>query len=315
MSEPMRLSVGIPVYNEEAVVPELLARLVPILEGVTGGRYEVVFVDDGSTDGTRRLLASAVRLNPRLKVVALSRNFGHQAAMGAALDHTTGNTVILMDGDLQDDPDIIPELVRLHETGADVVYARRVSREEGLLLRTAYRLFYRMIAALSEVELPLDSGDFALLGPPVVAALRRLPEHQRYLRGLRAWVGFKQVGVDAPRRARFAGAPKYTTWKLMKLAIDGVCSFSIVPLRAAALTGLAAIVAAVAFSIYAVYTRVAGGTTPVGFTAQLVVMTFLSGVQLLFLGVIGEYLGRVYGETKGRPPYVVAEVVSSAPPG
>jgi len=314
MTEQVRLSVGIPVYNEEAVIPELLARLVPILEEVTGGRYEVVFVDDGSTDGTRSLLAQAVRSNPRLKVLSLSRNFGHQAAMGAALDHTGGDLVILMDGDLQDDPTIIPELVRQYEAGADVVYARRVSREEGLLLRTAYRLFYRMVAALSEVDLPLDSGDFALLGPRVVAALRRLPEHQRYLRGLRAWVGFKQVAVDAPRRVRFAGKPKYTTWKLIKLALDGVCSFSIVPLRAAALTGLAAIIAAFAFSAYAVYTRIAGGTTPVGFTAQLVVMTFLSGVELLFLGVIGEYLGRVYGEAKGRPPYVVAEIVSVESP-
>jgi polyisoprenyl-phosphate glycosyltransferase len=305
----MRLSIGIPIHNEEAVVPHLLARLIAVLDALPGGPHEILFVDDGSTDQSRRLLTEAARLDARLKVIALSRNFGHQAALSAALDHATGNAVVLMDGDLQDEPEIIPEMLRRHEAGADVVYARRASREEGLLFRSAYKLYYRIVSSLSEVPLPLDSGDFALLGGNVVAALRRLPERQRYLRGLRAWVGFTQVGVDVPRRARAAGAPKYTTWRLMQLALDGICSFSIVPLRAATLAGLAAIVAAVAFAAYAIYMRVAVGHVPAGFTASLVVMTWLSGVQLLFLGVIGEYLGRLYAEAKGRPTYVVAEIV------
>jgi polyisoprenyl-phosphate glycosyltransferase len=305
----MRLTVGIPVYNEEAVVPELLTRVLSVLNSLPDGPHEVVFVDDGSTDRTRELLKDAARRDSRLKVVALSRNFGHQAAFCAALDYATGDAVVLMDGDLQDEPEIIPELVRLHQAGADVVYARRASREEGLILRMAYRVFYRIVARLSEVQLPLDTGDFALLGGRVVSALRQLPEHQRYLRGLRAWVGFRQVGIDVQRRARFAGRPKYTTWKLVKLAVDGICSFSIVPLRAASITGVLAIILSVGFSLYAVYMRVVSGTVPIGFTANLVVMTFLSGVQLLFLGIIGEYLGRVYGEAKGRPTYVVAEVL------
>lgn len=305
----MRLSVGIPVHNEEEVIPELLTRLKNALDQIPGGPHEVVFVDDGSTDRTRELVTTAARQDPRLKVVALSRNFGHQAAMGAALDYATGDALVLMDGDLQDEPEVIPELMRHHQAGADVVFARRATREEGWLLRTAYKLYYRILSSLSEVPLPLDSGDFALLGAPVIAALRRLPERQRYLRGLRAWVGFKQVGVDVQRRARAAGRPKYTTWKLMQLALDGICSFSTVPLRAAALTGLAAIVASGIFSIYTIYMRIVAGTVPAGFTAALLVMTFLSGIQLLFLGVIGEYLGRVYGEAKGRPPYVVADVV------
>jgi len=189
------------------------------------------------------------------------------------------------------------------------VYARRSSREEGLLLRAAYRLYYRILSSLSEVTLPLDSGDFALLGAPVIVALRRMPERQRYLRELRAWVGFTQVGVDVQRRARAGGRPKYTIWKLMQLALDSICSFSIVPLRAATLTSLAAIAAAVVFCLYALYQHLVVGTVPAGFTASLVVMTWLSGVQLLFLGVIGEYLGRVYTETKGRPTYVVADIV------
>lgn len=305
----MRLSVGIPVFNEQEVLPEFLDRLLRVLDGVEGGPHEVIVVDDGSTDSSRRLLEDAVKRDSRIRVVVLSRNFGHQAALGAALDFATGDAVVLMDADLQDEPEVIPAFVARHRAGADVVFARRRTREGGWLLRFAYRVFYRLIAALSDTKLPLDTGDFALLGQPVVAALRRLPEHERYLRGLRAWVGFTQVGIDVDRQARAAGTPKYTTWKLLKLAVDGVCSFSIVPLRAAAVTGMVAIAASIAFSAYAVYVRVAVGQVPEGFTASLVIMTFLSGVQLLFLGVIGEYLGRVYGEAKGRPPYVVARVM------
>jgi polyisoprenyl-phosphate glycosyltransferase len=305
----MRVSIGIPLHNEQEVFPELLARLLKVLDALPGGPHQIVFVDDGSTDGTPQLLRDAARRDARVKVVALSRNFGHQAALGAALDYATGDALVLMDGDLQDEPEVIPELLRQHEAGADVVYTRRASREEGLLLRAAYKLYYRIMSAMSEVPVPLDSGDFALLGAPVVAALRRMPERQRYLRGLRTWVGFKQVGVDVQRKARGAGRPKYTTWKLIQLALDGICSFSTVPLRAAALTGLAAIVASVAFAIYAVYVRIVVGAVPVGFTASLIITTLLSGVQLLFLGVIGEYLGRVYAEAKGRPTYVVAEII------
>ncbi len=307
----MRLSVGIPVFNEQEVIPELLVRLLRVLDAVSGGPHEVVFVDDGSTDASRHLLEQAARRDPRIRVVVLSRNFGHQAALGAALDHATGDTVVLMDADLQDQPEVIPEFVRHYEAGADVVFARRLSREEGWLLRAAYRLFYRIVAALSDTKLPLDSGDFALLGAPVVGALKGLPERERYLRGLRAWVGFRQVGIDVARNSRFAGKPKYTTWKLIKLAIDGVCSFSIVPLRAAAVAGLVAIFLSGAFALYAVYVRVVVGQVPVGFTASLLIMTFLAGVQLLFLGIIGEYLGRVYGEAKGRPSYVVARIMGA----
>jgi dolichol-phosphate mannosyltransferase len=304
-----RLSVGIPVHNEEDVLPDLLRRLLAVLDEIPGGPHEVVFVDDGSTDGSRRLLTEAARRDARIKVVALSRNFGHQAAMGAAIDHVSGDALVLMDGDLQDEPEVIPELVRHHGSGADVVYTRRATRDASLAARLAYKLYYRVVSRLSEVPLPLDSGDFGLISARVITALRRLPERQRYLRGLRAWVGFKQVGVDVRRPARAAGRRKYTTWRLFQLALDGICSFSIVPLRAAALTGLVAIIAACAFTVYAIYMRLAVGTVPVGFTASLVVMTFLSGIQLLFLGVIGEYLGRVYGETKGRPAYVVDEIV------
>ena len=307
----MRLSVGIPVYNEQQVIPELLARLTKVLDSLPGGPHEMVFVDDGSADASRSLLIEAATQDPRIRVVVLSRNFGHQAALGAALDQVTGDAVVLMDADLQDEPEIIPEFLRHHQAGADVVYARRATRQEGWILRTAYRVFYRVISSLSEVYLPRDAGDFALMGAPVMAALRQLPEQQRYLRGLRAWVGFKQVAVDVERAARFAGKPKYTAWRLIKLALDGICSFSVAPLRAAAVTGLIAIAAAALFTAYAVYVRLVVGSAPEGFTASLVVMTFLTGVQLFFLGVIGEYLGRVYGETKKRPAYVIAKIVGA----
>ena len=311
----MRLSVGIPVFNEEEVLPELLARLGAVLDRVPGGPHEVVFVDDGSTDRSLQLLTEAAAGDPRLTIVALSRNFGHQAALGAALDYVTGDAVVLMDADLQDEPEMIFDLLKHYQAGADVVFARRATRQDGILLRAAYKLFYRVIGALSEVDLPLDTGDFALLSGRAAAALRKLPEQQRYLRGLRAWIGFRQVGVDINRQARFAGTPKYTAWRLFKLALDGICSFSIVPLRAAALIGLAAILASTAFAAYAVYVRLVLGHVPAGFTASLLVMTFLSGVQLFFLGVIGEYLGRVYGEAKRRPAYVVAKIVGRADGG
>ena len=308
----MRLSIGIPVYNEQQVIPELLMRLTKVLDSLPGGPHEVVFVDDGSTDGSRELLTAAARRDTRLRLLVLSRNFGHQAALGAALDHATGDAVVLMDADLQDEPEIIPDFLRHHQAGADVVYARRASRQEGRLLRMAYGVFYLIIASLSEVHLPKDAGDFALLGQPVIAALRQLPEQQRYLRGLRAWVGFTQVGIDVQRPARFAGKPKYTAWKLIKLALDGICSFSVAPLRAAAVAGLVAIAGAAAFAMYAVYIRLATGAAPEGFTASIVVMTALAGVQLFFLGIMGEYLGRVYGESKRRPSYVIARIVESS---
>jgi len=306
----VRLSVGIPVYNEVDVIPTLLSRLRAVLDCVSGGPHEVIFVDDGSTDGSRELLEREARSDPRLKIVALSRNFGHQSALCAAIDHATGDALVLMDADLQDEPEIIPAFLKEFEAGADVVFARRTTRQEGFNQRLAYKAFYKLIAALSEIRLPLDTGDFGLMSASVVRAIRQLPEHQRYLRGLRAWVGFKQVAVDVHRQARAAGQAKYTTWKLIKLALDGICSFSIVPLRAAALFGMLAIAAAGAFAIYALYVRLVIGAVPEGFTATLLVLTFLSGVQLLFLGVLGEYIGRVYAEAKGRPSYVVAHIVS-----
>lgn len=308
----MRVSVAIPVFNEEAVLPELLRRLGAVLDGLPGGPHEVVFVDDGSRDRTLDVLTAAIATDPRIRVVVFSRNFGHQPAFGAGLAHARGDVVVLMDGDLQDPPEAIPRFLEQHQAGYDVVYARRVGRKEGLGFRFAYALAYRLINRLSDIPLPLDAGDFALLSRRVVDAVNHLPERQRYLRGLRAWVGFRQIGIEVERGARFAGEAKYTVGDLIRLAVDGMLAFSVAPLRAAAVVGALSVLASVLFAIYAVYVRLVHGHTPEGFTALLVAVTFLGGVQLFFLGVVGEYVGRIFEETKGRPSYLVAQVLEHA---
>ena len=304
-----RVSVAVPVFNEEQVVPELVQRITAVFDGLPGGPHEMVFVDDGSSDRTLELLAAAADNDPRIRVVVLSRNFGHQAAFSAALAHVTGDAVVLMDGDLQDAPEAIPTFLQHFEQGYEVVYARRVRRKENVLLRASYAISYRLIAWLSNVRLPMDAGDFALLSRRVVDALNALPERQRYLRGLRSWIGFRQIGVDVERQARWAGRPKYTVRQLAQLAFDGILAFSVAPLRAAAVVGIIGVFLSTLFAIYAIYVRIALGRSPEGFTALLVAFTFLSGIQLFFMGVIGEYVGRIYEETKGRPVFIVARVI------
>ena len=309
MTPAFRLSVAIPLHNEEAGVPELLRRLGAVLESIPGGPHEMVLVDDGSRDRTLELLQAAARRDPRLVIVALSRNFGHQAALSAALDYVSGDVVVAMDGDLQDRPEAIPALLAKHHEGFDVVYAQRVKRKESWPLRLSYFVFYRMLASLADTKLPLDSGDFALMSRQVVDQMRAAPEHNRYLRGLRSWVGFRQTGVVVERDERFAGTTNYGPIKLLKLASDGLFSFSIVPLRAAAMLGLVAILLSTTFSIYTLYAKLFLHRAPVGFTSIMLFMSFLTGVQLFFLGIIGEYIGRIYQETKRRPLYVVGSVV------
>jgi dolichol-phosphate mannosyltransferase len=303
--------VAIPVYNESLVVPQLMSRLRAVLDATPGGPHQVVFVDDGSRDATVELLAEEARRDPRILVVALSRNFGHQTALTAALDHVSGDVILVMDADLQDPPEALPLFLEQHAKGFDVVYAQRVDRKEGLLLRISYFVFYRLIAKLSALDLPLDAGDFGLMSRRVVDEIRRSPEHHRYLRGLRRWVGFRQTGVVVERSARAAGTSKYSPAKLLKLALDGIFAFSIAPLRAAALLGALAVAASSLYALYSLYVKLALNQSPRGFTALVLVVTFLSGLQLMFLGVMGEYLGRVYEEVKGRPLYVVDRIIGN----
>ena len=312
MATGFRLSVAIPVHNEESVLPELLRRLCAVLDSLAGGPHEVVFVDDGSSDRTFELLAEAAQRDSRIVALSLSRNFGHQQAITAALDHVTGDATVVMDGDLQDVPEVIPQFVEKFRQGYDVVYARRVRRKEPLLLRFCYSLFYRMMAALSDIRLPLDSGDFGLLSRRVIEQLRRMPEHHRYLRGMRSWVGFQQIGLELERPERHSGRSKYSTLRLLKLATDGLFAFSIVPIRAASLVGAFVMLLSTLFVLYSFYAKFFLHQSPQGFTALLVAVTFLSGIVLFFLGVIGEYVGRIYEETKARPQYVIDRIAGRA---
>ena len=304
-----RVSVAIAVHNEDEVLPELIRRLATVLDALPDGPHEAVLVDDGSTDRSWELILEAAASDSRFVGIRLSRNFGHQAALTAALEAVTGDLVVVMDGDLQDPPEEIPRFVTEYERGYDVVYAQRIRRKESRPKRASYYLFYRLMRRLSEVAVPVDSGDFALLSRRVVDQINLLPERHRYIRGLRTWVGFQQTGIPVERHARAGGTPSYSIGKLFRLAFDGVFAFSVAPLRAAWLFGACVSAAASLYALYAIFQRLFLGTSPQGFTALIVAITFFAGVQLLFLGLIGEYLGRVYDEAKGRPHFVVTETV------
>ncbi|HVX88397.1 MAG TPA: glycosyltransferase family 2 protein [Gemmatimonadales bacterium] len=307
MTKPPRISVVIPVYEEEEILPELLRRVLAVLSERPGGPHELVLVDDGSKDSTWALIAEAAGRDPRVRGISLSRNFGHQTALTAALDASDGDVTIVMDGDLQDPPELIPALLAAWEAGNDVVYVQRAQRQEGPLLRLAYWAFYRLQAQLVSLAVPLDTGDFGLMSRRVVEEIRRTREAHRFLRGLRTWVGFRQTGIAAPRDSRAGGVSKYTFRRLVRLALDGVFAFSVVPLRAASAAGCLTLIGSVIFTAYAISVRLTTGRTPVGFTAIIALVVFLAGAQLLFLGIIGEYVGRVYEEVKHRPLYVIKD--------
>jgi dolichol-phosphate mannosyltransferase len=314
-SDPI-LSVVLPCYNERENLATLHQRLAPVLEKVSAGRFEVIFADDGSSDGSGEILDALNARDARFKVLHFSRNFGHQAALSAGLDACSGAAVVLMDCDLQDPPEVIEQFVERWQAGTEVVYGVRRKRKEGLFKRAGYAAFYRSMRLVAQIDVPLDAGDFCLMDRRVVEALKRLPESHRFLRGLRSWVGFRQAGVEYERQGRHAGEPKYTLGKLIRLAVSGYVGFSTIPLRIASWLGL--VVAFVGFlvAVWAVVTRILDIPSPRGWASTIAVMMFLGGIQLLVLGVMGEYLGRVYDEARRRPSYVVARAVGfAAPPG
>jgi dolichol-phosphate mannosyltransferase len=291
------VSVVVPLFNEQDNLPELYRRTVDALDAL-GVTFELLLIDDGSSDATGELADDHAAHDARVGVVHLSRNFGHQAALTAGLDHARGRAVVLMDGDLQDPPEALGDFLDAWRGGAEVVYAVRARRKEPLWKRTAYALFYRLWRAASELEVPLDSGDFCLLDRKVVAALRRLPERQRFVRGLRAFVGFRQVGVRYERGARHAGASKYTLRGLCRLAADGLVGFSGAPLALPAWLGLATLPAALALAL-------SGATTAAA-------VFLVGGMQLLSLAVVGAYIRRIFLEAKRRPTYLVARRTGAA---
>lgn len=314
MSECPTVSVAIPVFNEEQVLPELLRRTLAVLDLLPGGPHELVLVDDGSHDGTLSILESVAQDDHRIVVLSLSRNFGHQAALSAALDHVTGDVAILMDADLQDPPETIPRFLQEYQLGFDVVYAVRTGRKESLLLRFCYHVFYYLISLLANIQLPVGAGDFGLISRRCVDLIRQSPERHRYLRGLRTWIGFSQKGIPVERDARQAGEPKYGVCKLFQLAFDGIFAFSVTPLRLATLFGLLSLLFSLCYALYAVYAKLMLQQAPEGFTALIVSVTFLSGIQLVILGILGEYLGRVYEEIKRRPTYIVQKTIRHSEP-
>ena len=298
-----RLSVVVPVWNEEENLPALYERLAPVLADL--GSYEIIIVDDGSHDRSAEIALDLGQRDPGVKVLELSRNFGHQAALSAGLAHARGEAVVFMDADLQDPPELLPEFVRQWEGGNDVVYAVRQKRKEGWAKRFSYFVFYRLLHGMAEVTIPLDSGDFCLMDRRAVDALNALPEKIRFLRGLRSWVGFKQVGVAYDRPARNAGEVKYTRPKLVKLALDGLVSFTSFPLRLASYLGFFTAMAGLLYLAVAVLWRLTVGHVPAGWTSLIAIILVIGGAQLCVSGIIGEYLARVYDETKQRPHYVI----------
>jgi polyisoprenyl-phosphate glycosyltransferase len=305
------LSVVIPVYNEEQTLQTLVERLTRALESICHD-WEVVFVNDGSVDRSGDLLHRFHAQDPRLKSIALSRNFGHQVAISCGLDYASGTGVIVMDGDLQDPPEVLPDLVARWREGWDVVYAVRQKRKENFVKRAAYKAFYWLLKRVSYLDIPLDSGDFSLIDRRVVNLLKRMPERNRFVRGLRTWVGLRQTGFVYARAARYAGESKYSFTKLLRLAFDGLVSYSYVPLRLVSNLGMLVSLTALGYMAYLLVVRLLGDRTIQGWTSTVVIMLFLGGTQLLALGIIGEYIGRIFEEVKQRPHYVVAELLGLA---
>jgi dolichol-phosphate mannosyltransferase len=308
------ISVVLPVYNERENLEALVARLLPVLERVTNGSFEVLFIDDGSRDGSAEIVDAFNARDQRLKAIHFSRNFGHQAALQAGLDEAIGEAVVLMDADLQDPPELLEQLVERWRQGYEVIYAVRRNRKESILKRAAYAAFYRTMRAIADVDVPLQAGDFCMLDRDAVDALVGLPERNRFVRGLRSWVGFRQIGVEYERDARHAGVTKYSLRKLVRLALSGYVGFSTVPLRTAAWLGFASATAGFGIALWAVATKLLDIPSPRGWASTMAVILFVGGVQLLVLGVLGEYLGRIYDEVRRRPLYVVRSRVGLAIP-
>ena len=310
--EPV-ISIVIPVYDEQDNLPILYDRLCRVMES-TEPQYEIVFVDDGSQDDSLRLLSDLANQDPRLVVVELARNFGHQVAISAGIDHARGRGVIIMDADLQDPPEALPRFIEKWREGHDVVYAIRTNRKEGWFKRTAYSMFYRLLQRIASIDIPLDAGDFCIMDRRVVDILVSMPERNRFVRGIRSWVGLDQVGLAYDRDARYSGKPKFTLNRLLYLAMDGLISFSYIPLRTISLLGFGVSLVSLLLAIGYTIQKLTRGLTPPGFATTVVAIFFLAGIQLITIGVIGEYVGRIFEEVKRRPLYIIRRVTGAGRP-
>jgi dolichol-phosphate mannosyltransferase len=306
-------SIVIPVFNESQTIPELIRRLTPVMNSL--GTAEVIFVDDASSDETFGILAQAHKADARIKAIRFSRNFGHQIAITAGMDHANGEAIILMDGDLQDPPELIPRFIEEWKKGFEVVYAVKRNRKEFFLKRYAFSIFYRLLHSVSTISIPMDAGNFSLLDRKVLGVLRKMPERNRYISGMRAWAGFRQTGIEFDREARFAGKPQMSLTRLVNLALDGIFSFSKAPLRLGIYIGLFSALLAFIGTAYVIYAKIFTDRAIIGWTSVMLAVTFLGGMILVTIGIIGEYIGRIFDEVKQRPLYIVGDRVGvdSAP--
>ncbi len=305
MERNVRYSIIIPVYNEEAVIHETYRRLTLVME-VIGEPYELLFVNDGSRDRTAEIIQELAELDQSVKLLDFSRNFGHQIAITAGMDYARGDAIVIIDADLQDPPELIPQMIDKWKEGYEVVYARRSKRKgETLFKKLTASLFYRTLGALTEIDIPLDTGDFRLIDRKVCDALRSIREKNRFVRGLVSWVGFRQTAIEYVREERFAGETKYPLKKMIRFSIDGITSFSYKPLKLATYLGFGISFASFAYLVISLFQKLFTHSTVAGWTSLIACLLLLNGVILILLGILGEYVGRIYDETKNRPLYVL----------
>lgn len=302
-----KVSLVIPMYYEEEVAEECYNRVTKVLSSLQDYTYEIIFINDGSKDKTLEILEGIAEKDKQVKVVSFARNFGHQCAVTAGLQEVTGDAIVIIDADLQDPPELIPEMLKLWEAGNEVIYGKRKTREgESKFKLLTAKMFYQTLNSLSDVDIPKDTGDFRLVDRKVVNVINSLPEHNKFLRGLFSWVGFKQTPFEYERKERFAGETKYPLKKMLKLASDGIISFSTKPLKIVGGLGILSMVISILVLIYAILSFIFHWhNLTAGWTSLMVTMTFLSGIILISLWMIGEYIARIYDEVKGRPQYII----------
>lgn len=311
MSAQPKINIVVPLYNEEEVFDMLIGRLRKLMD-TSPLSIETILIDDGSKDNTAQLMRVIATEDDRFHCVLLSRNFGHQLALSAGLSIVNASDAILIvDGDLQDPPELLADFYKKYEEGYDVVYAVRKKRKEHIFKRMAYKYFYRFLKRISYIDMPLDSGDFSLVSRRVIDQMNAMPEESRFLRGMRSWIGYKQIGVEYERQERQSGESKYSFKKLLELAFNGIFNFSEYPIKALSRLGMLTMTVSGVYLCWVLIKRFFFGSVPDGFTAILFVVILFGGVQLLALGILGEYILRIFFQVKGRPLYVIKEIVSS----
>lgn len=310
MNKP-EISIVIPLYNEVDVFQELIERLENLMLNFNK-RIEVILVDDGSSDDTPSLMRALALNDDRFQSIILSRNFGHQTALTAGIKHVSAtDAVFIIDADLQDPPELLEQFYQLYEEGYEVVYAIRKNRKEGFFKKMAYATFYRLMDKISYVRIPLDTGDFSLISARMAKLLNEMPEESRYLRGMRSWLGFKQIGVEYDRAERTSGESKYSLKKLFQLAFNGIFNFSEFPIKLITKLGLLTIISSLGYLVYVIIKKFVYGNVPEGFTGLLFVLVFFGGIQMLSLGLIGEYVLRIFFQVKQRPLFVIKEKIKN----